>query len=112
MGIKTMPSPYKNVEEAVTDIVSEFMSENIAGPHESRIRRQMTRKVGEALRSDLTLNGHRLPNRYEVLALNGMVPEDGRDFELDEHLDDCDYGCPEEVADRFPYTNEAIASEF
>ena len=104
--MKNDPTTFKDYQEAAEAIASAFIGENIAGPQEKPWKEKYTPLIKEALERD----GH-LPNWYEVEALNGGVPEDGRDIEDGEYYD-ADYGVPEEVSKKFPNTDKLIGSQF
>lgn len=106
MRAQDEPSRFSDCVEAAEAVVEEFMLENVASPREEEIRTELLPQVLAALEMD----GH-LPNDYEVLALNGSVPQDGTDPELDPEIAK-DYGCPEAVARRFPNTSAVIEAQF
>jgi len=98
---KDAPSPFTNYHDAAEAVVSAFISENVGSPNQERIRRELMQQVLPALEMD-----GKLPNDYEVEALNGCVPEDGSDDE------DANHGCPDWVSAKFPNTDAVIAAQF
>lgn len=105
---KRARSPYASYDEAARAIAEKFIFEN--GSPQQEFCEELVDLILPALVKDGCL-----PNRYEVAALIGAVPIDGREYDPESYEwpdDVIEFGCPEEVTRKFPNVNKIIEDQF